>query len=248
MKIHVLSDLHLEFQPFDLSAIDADLVVLAGDIHIRERGVTWAIDKIKNIPVLYVLGNHEYYGSAYPKLINKLKDIAANTNVTILERDFLTIDDVTFFGCTLWTNFELFGHAPYAGYEATQKISDFRKIRISPQYSKFRAIDASIIHRKSLTWLQDSLLTNKSQKSVVITHHAPSKKSIPDCYQEDILSAAYASNLDNFIANSPVDLWVHGHTHHQWDYQIGNTRIICNSRGYPDELNYDFNPNLVVEI
>ncbi len=125
-------------------------------------------------------------------------------------------------------------------------MSDFRKIRISPRYYKLRSLDASIIHRKSLNWLRDSLLKNKAKKSVIITHHAPSKKSIPVSFQKDILSAAYASNLDDFVANSGANLWIHGHTHHQLDYKIDNTRIICNPRGYPDETNNRFNPNLII--
>ena len=248
MRIHILSDLHLEFHSHNLSTNNADIVVLAGDIHTRERGVIWAIENIQNIPVLYVLGNHEYYGAAYPKLISKLKKIAQNTNVTILERDAITINNVTFFGCTLWTDFNLFGNAPYAGYEATQVMSDFRKIRISPKYSKLRSLDASIIHTKSLTWLQNSLLKNKAEKSIVITHHAPSKKSIPQSFKEDILSAAYASHLDDFIINSEVNLWIHGHIHDSIDYKIGNTRIVCNPRGYPDELNPKFDRNFIVEV
>jgi Icc-related predicted phosphoesterase len=111
-----------------------------------------------------------------------------------------------------------------------------------------RSLDTSIIHRKSLKWLQDSLLKNKLKKSVIITHHAPSKKSIPLSFQKDILSAAYASNLDNFVADAGADLWIHGHIHHQLDYRMGKTRIICNPRGYPDEPSDRFEPNLVIEV
>ncbi|MCU0545370.1 MAG: hypothetical protein MUE44_24895 [Oscillatoriaceae cyanobacterium Prado104] len=78
--------------------------------------------------------------------------------------------------------------------------------------------------------------------------HAPSKKSIMPPFDRDILSAAYASNLDDFVAKSGAQLWIHGHTHTQFDYTIDATRVICNPRGYPDEPNERFNPQLVVEI
>ena len=247
MKIQILSDIHIEFQPFTIPITDADVVVLAGDIHLREKGVKWAIENIPDKPVIYLLGNHEYYGSAYPKLVNKLKDYASGTNVYILENDLVTIEDVTFLGCTLWTDFKLFENARIAGYEASQNMTDFKKIRLSPQYSKLKPIDTVEIYRKSVSWLKNTL-SSLSEKIVVVTHHAPSKKSVPSQHQEDILSAAYASNLDDFVSESGAKLWIHGHIHNNLDYKIGSTRIICNPRGYPDELNTLFQPEFCIEI
>ena len=84
---------------------------------------------------------------------------------------------------------------------------------------------------------------------VVITHHAPSKQSIEARQRESVLSAAYASNLDEFIETYQPDLWVHGHMHNSSDYKHGKTRVMCNPRGYegyrPNSL---FNPSLVVEV
>lgn len=247
MRIQILSDLHIEFQPFNFLDTDADVIVLAGDIHVKEKGVTWAIENLPHKPVIYVLGNHEYYGKAYPKLVKDLKDYALGTNVHVLENNSVTIENVTFLGCTLWTDFELFGNPRLAGYEATQKLTDFRRIRVSPQYSKLKSIDAALICKKSISWLKTTLSLELG-KVVIITHHAPSKKSIPIQYKEDILSAAYASNLDDLVFDSGVLIWIHGHLHNQLDYKIGSTRVICNPRGYPDELNNSFNPQLVVEI
>ncbi|OCQ96024.1 phosphoesterase [Nostoc sp. MBR 210] len=247
MKIHVLSDLHLEFQPFNIPDIDADIVVLAGDINLRERGIKWAIENITNKPVIYVLGNHEYYGSAYPKLVEKLKDYSLGTNVTVLENDLFTIEDVNFLGCSLWTDFKLFGESRIAGAEANYVMNDYKKIRVSPQYSRLRSIDTAIICRKSVNWLKNTL-PSLSGKTVIISHHAPSIKSIPFEYKEDILSAAYASNLDDLVAESKALFWIHGHIHQSLDYQIEQTRIICNPRGYPDEPNNYFNPELSIDI
>ncbi|MBP0017634.1 MAG: metallophosphoesterase family protein [Cyanobacteria bacterium SBLK] len=248
MKILILSDLHLEFQDLRIPDTDADIIILAGDIHIGCRGLLWAVREVTDRPVLYILGNHEYYTQAYPKLIERLKKIATRTNVSILENDLFIFNDVTFLGCTLWTNFRLFGDPISAGYRATQKMNDYRKIRVSPQYSRLRSRDTAMIHQKSFAWLQANFTRIATSKTVAITHHAPSKKSIPSRDLQNLLTAAYASDLDEAIVKSNVNLWVHGHLHHSVDYYIGNTRIISNPRGYPQKFNPKFDPGLIVEI
>jgi Icc-related predicted phosphoesterase len=248
MKIQVLSDLHIEFAPFKMNQTDADIVVLAGDIHIGSKGVEWALENIKNCPVLYTLGNHEYYGASYPKLVNKLKHIAKGTNISVLENDSILIENTLFIGCTLWTDFELFKDFRKASYHALESMNDFKRIRIDPRYSKISPLDIAIIHKKSLKWMEEQINSNNNEKLVVITHHAPSEKSIPHKYKNDSLSPAYASNLDCLIINSNIDLWIHGHVHDQLNYSIANTKIVCNPRGYPDEENCLFNPKMIVEV
>ncbi|KAI9133244.1 metallophosphoesterase [Acaryochloris sp. CCMEE 5410] len=250
MKAHILSDLHIEFEDFAPLPTDADVVILAGDIHVGKKSIEWIKTRFPDQPVIYVLGNHEYYGRAFPKHIHDLKQLVADTNIHLLENDRLVINEVTFLGCTLWTNFKLFGEPQIAGYEATQTMTDYRKIRVSPDYRKLRSVDTAIIHQKSLSWLSEEVKQLKAmqRKVVIVTHHAPSKRSIPHLYQEDMLSAAYASHLDPFVANSHAALWVHGHVHSEYDYAIGSTRVICNPRGYPDEPNERFIPDLVIEV
>ena len=251
MKLHILSDLHIEFEAFGVPDTDADVVILAGDIHTGKRGINWILNAIPDKPVIYVLGNHEYYGRAFPKHIHDLKALTEYTHIHVLEKDEITIDDVTFLGCTLWTNFSLFGNDPkLAGYQATQGMNDYQKIRVSPQYRKLRSLDTFIIHNQSIEWLKTTLETasTNNNKTVVITHHAPSDRSLPSEYREDILSTAYASHLDEIVEASGAKLWIHGHIHTSQDYHIGNTSIICNPRGYPDERNSNFIPNLVIEV
>ncbi|MFB2893079.1 metallophosphoesterase [Aerosakkonemataceae cyanobacterium BLCC-F50] len=248
MKLHILSDLHLEFEPFNPLVTNADVIILAGDIHVGKKGIDWAKYYFPELPVIYVLGNHEYYGKAFPKHIDDLKRAVEGTNIHILENDSLIINDIKFLGCTLWTDFNLFGEPKIAGYEATQIMNDYRKIRVSPAFRKLRSIDTTIIHSKSLRWLNEELLNNQNNKIVVITHHAPSKRSVRERDRDNILRAAYASDLDKFVAESNAVLWIHGHIHCQQDYLLGSTRVICNPRGYPDKRNENFIPDLVIEL
>ncbi|WP_018605972.1 metallophosphoesterase [Uliginosibacterium gangwonense] len=247
MQIQILSDLHREFFGQDVEPCLADVVVLAGDIDIGNRGVLWAQETFIGTPVIYVCGNHEYYGKAYPKLLATLKDLAKGSNVFVLENDSVVLDGVRFLGCTLWTDFSLLGDPRIAGAEANNKMSDYMKIRVSPDYRRMRSIDTAMIHRTSREWLEQELAV-ATEKTVVVTHHAPSATSLFEGFQKELLSAAYASNLDGVVQNSQARLWVHGHIHSSFDYMLGDTRVISNPRGYPDERNEDFQADLVVEI
>jgi len=150
MKLHILSDLHLEFGPFTPPETDADIVLLAGDIHLGKRGLDWAATTFADKPVLYVLGNHEYYGKALPKLTHSLVELAANTNVEILERSSLQIDGVRFLGCSLWTDLRLQGDPWVASYAVEQAMNDYRKIRVNPRYRRLRASDTVAIHLNTI--------------------------------------------------------------------------------------------------
>ncbi len=249
MKLYILSDLHLDFPapPFKLPAVDAHVVILAGDVHHGYKGLEWARETFPDKTVLYVLGNHEYYGEALPKHAKKLKREAAGTNVHVLEDDSREIAGIRFLGCTLWTDFKLFGEETVAAYEAQRFMNDYRRVRVNPSYCKLRPAHTMALHRSSRGWLEAELKRG-NKKCVVITHHAPSLLSMPMPYRSDLLSAAYASALDDLIAETQPLLWIHGHIHTRADYTIGNTRVVCNPRGYPDEHNKTFNSELVIEI
>jgi hypothetical protein len=101
----------------------------------------------------HVLGNHEYYGKAIPKHTKQMRELFEGSNVRVLENDRAVIDGVVFLGCTLWTDFRLFGDPRVAGFEATQKMTDYKKIRVSPTYRRLRSIDTAGEHYQSLQWL-----------------------------------------------------------------------------------------------
>src|SRR5688572_28218638 len=162
MIVQILSDLHLEFGGLDIDFDGVDLVVFAGDVNIGEKGLFWIKEKIIKIPVLYVLGNHEYYRSTYPKLLNKLLQSSLGTNVHVLENSSVEIDGIRFHGATLWTSFELFGDPKLVGPVCQQKMNDYKLIRLDPYYSKLRSIDTHLFHHRSLKWLRESLLNSNT--------------------------------------------------------------------------------------
>ncbi len=248
MKIHVLSDLHTEFGPFSLPAVSADVVVLAGDTGIRLQGLRWAQEHFRGRTVIYIAGNHENYRQAIPRHTEKMRDAAKALGIHFLENESLVLGDVAFFGCTLWTDFALWGNPWLAALTAEQQMTDYRRIRVSPEYRRLRARDTAQLHRKSIRWLSDEVQRHRGRKIVVITHHAPSERSIPDRFKHDAVSPAFASHLDAFVAASGVKLWVHGHVHESADYCIEDTRVICNPRGYPEEIDPGFVPDLVVDV
>lgn len=248
MKIQIISDLHNEFGVSDLNFEDIDLLIIAGDLDLGIKGILWLKKTINHIPVIYVLGNHEYYKGSYPKTLRQIETLSENTNIHVLENKSLVINDVTFHGATLWTDFGLFGNPQTYGSFCQTKMNDYRLIRVDPSYSKLRSIDTYKIHQHSLRWLEGSLKNSTTDKNIVITHHAPSIKSIPEEFKEDFLSSAYASNLESLILEYKPEYWIHGHIHQPIEYAIGNTKIICNPHGYINEKYNGYNPKLVIEV
>jgi hypothetical protein len=251
VRLHILSDLHLEFAPFDPPAAAADVVVLAGDTAPGVRGLDWAAARWPHRPLVIVPGNHEHYGHAYPALLHALVARAAaldgRPRVHVLNDAAAIVDGVRFLGTTLWTDFELLGD-PAAGMAAAQlHMTDFRRIRVRPWYRKARPADTAAWHARSRRWLGEALAAPHDGPTVVVTHHAPSDRSLNPRYADPVASA-YASRLDALVAESGAALWIHGHTHRCVDYPLGATRVLSNQRGYPDEAVAGFDPSLVVEV
>ena len=198
--------------------------------------------------MIYILGNHEYYKGSYPKTLNKIKYAAENTNIRVLEDSFLDIEDIRFHGCTLWTDFALFGNSVEAGMYCQPKMNDYKMVKRDPSYSKMRTVDTFKIHQFSKHWLNESLENSTKEKNIVVTHHAPSLLSVPDNFKNDLLTSAYASNLDDFITKHQPDFWFHGHIHTPCRYSIGKTKVICNPHGYLDEPYNGYDREMIIEI
>ena len=246
MRIHILSDLHLEFAPFDPPETNADVVLLAGDIHTGLHGVEWAATAFAGRPVLYISGNHEFYGRNAPDLIGKLRERGRELGVTVLSDEQIVIGGVRFLCATLWTDFALHGDSNVGMIAAGEQMLDYRKIRLSPTYRKLRPQDTLLWHHVSRKWLEARLAEPCDLPTIIATHHAPSLQSIPERFLQQDLSAAFASNLDPLVSTSGAVFWIHGHTHHNIDYMIGGTRVISNQRGYLHEAVAGFEPDRVL--
>lgn len=247
MKLHILSDLHTEFHEFSPPEIDADVVVLAGDIGVGLDGIAWAAREFPELPVVYVPGNHEFYGYDIG-FVDQLK-ATAHPSVHVLDNNTLDIDGVRFLGCTLWTDFKLNGEgeAWFAQQRAKRLIEDFDLIKTAKR--RFRPEDSVELHETSRTWLADELKREFDGPTVVVTHHLPASMSVDRRYAGDPLNPAFASSLEDLIEQYQPDLWIHGHTHVACDYELFGTRIVCNPRGYPSESTGDsFAADLVVQI
>lgn len=250
MKLHILSDLHLEFSTFEPFKTDADVVVLAGDIGKGTNGINWARSAFPDKNILYVPGNHEFYGADRPETLAAIRAAAQECGVHLLDEDEIVINGVRFLGCTLWTDFRLFGddrkhQTIVAGMYG---LNDFRVIREGSQ-GLFTPLHSIELHEKSLAWLKAKLDTPFDGKTAVMTHHLPSARSVVERFKDSLLAACFASELDYLFGK--MGLWIHGHTHDNLDYEVNGTRVICNPRGYVThwgQENSNFNPGLEVEI
>ena len=248
MRLHVLSDLHLEFAPFTPLPVEAEAVILAGDIQPGRKGLHWALKTFPDRPVVYVLGNHEFYGHSLQKLTEDLREQARGTHVHVLENESLLLGEVVILGASLWTDFALNGDAEVAKAAAHVGINDYQRIRAGQRYSHLKPVDTSRLHFHTLRWLEGQISELKGKKLVVVTHHAPTGQSIPRRFNGHPLNPALASDLSEFLYRNPVRLWVHGHIHYPCDYVVGNTRVLANPRGYPMEWQNGFDPTLIVEV
>jgi predicted phosphodiesterase len=250
LKILLLSDLHNEFGSFSRTPIKtgADLVVLAGDIDKGSTGANWAAQTF-DAPFLYVAGNHEYYNKISIGSVDRSLSMACRKHGShYLQNKTVEFDNVRFIGCTLWTDYRLYGDSTFAKLYAGRRMNDYRNIYYNVG-TVFNPDIAADLFDKSLGYLIKQLCKPFDGKTVVVTHHAPSEQSINMYHRGMELTPAYASNLEYVMNDYKIDFWFHGHTHESADYQCYNTRVVSNPRGYYRyEENKNFNPNLIIEV
>lgn len=252
MKLHILSDLHLESGDYAPAVRDADVTLLAGDIGVGLQGITWARETFPG-RVLYVAGNHEYYGGHLETTLEELR-AASCERVRFLERDAVEIEGVRFLGATGWTDYTATGNEPLARLQAEEGMTDFYRIRCAPGNSRPYAEDFVRLNHMTRQWLDARLAEPFDGPTVVITHHAPSlavSREQPGGLWGSggggsHIQAAYFNRWGDLL-KSPVRLWVHGHTHEALARRFGDTRVVCNPRGYPGERT-GFDANKVVEV
>jgi Icc-related predicted phosphoesterase len=255
MKIQIISDIHFDVDKVRtelLLANEADVLIVAGDV---AEGAKESFEWLRNrfgpdIPIVTVAGNHTFYRRQLPEELQLARELAPSYQIHFLEDSSVEIAGVLFAGGALWTDYCLMGEEfrAYAMREAALKMMDHKCITWSKQpWARFHPKNAAAMHAKSMRYLGSVADKDFSGKKVFVTHHAPSILSLATHHRDDLLSAAYASSLEKFILENGPHLWIHGHAHSSSDYQIGETRVVCNPHGYGLE-NAGFQPRLVIEV
>ncbi|MDO5768314.1 MAG: metallophosphoesterase [Psychrobacter sp.] len=249
MKIQILSDLHIDSyvrrQEFvgEIPKTDADIIFVAGDTANSDQGMRWLQTQAKQLdtPILTIAGNHEYFGEDVLTFDEQLAkwnnfDEAAVKGLKVLQCQYFDIEDVRILGCTLWTDYQ-FEATPDTLPQALRFMRDYQQIKagdelFSPQLSVQ-------IHARHRQWLKQALKESAKlgKKTVVMTHHSISGLSVSSKYANLPSNAAFVTDLSAWMNESwaPM-LWVHGHTHEAFDYQLGRTRVVVNPRAYPGEI------------
>ncbi|MBM3376937.1 MAG: hypothetical protein FJY38_01900 [Betaproteobacteria bacterium] len=268
MKIHVASDLHLEFvqRKFpDFIRIDrlytpwADVLVLAGDIHNDTKAISFF--KKWPHPVLYVPGNHEFYEHTVDQTLTAIKKQSHDTAIIVMDRTEWVYQGVRFLGCVLWTDYRLNGEdqKPRAMKACEARLADHRKIMgVTSPMERFPASKALSLHEADRAWLEAKLAEPFGGPTVVVTHHGPHPGSVHPRFSDDPCNAGFISDLTPLVEKA--DLWVHGHVHDSFDYKVGRCRVLTNPGSYAQGLsaaktpldlgweNPHFDPQLVVSI
>lgn len=263
MILQPTSDLHLEFDSSYrlFNTTKADVAVLAGDTLVAAdllRPFTSSKAYIKQDLIeffeiiskefkhtIIVAGNHEHYHGKFPTTIPILKEFLSRwDNITLLDKEFITIEGKVFYGATFWTDYGK-GNA-MALQMARHYLNDYRLIKNSEDnYMQLQAETLYKDHRKSIARLESKYA------DVVVSHHAPSFVSVDTRYLNDHhINWYYCSELEGLIKRTVPALWIHGHIHASNDYMVGDTRVISNPKGYPFNYgaNLTFGKDFYVEI
>jgi Icc-related predicted phosphoesterase len=267
MRIWFLSDLHHHSSwPFEPPAVapDCDLIIIAGDSgeEMSRKAIPWTAETFKKYgkPVIYVPGNHDFYGANLSYEVTRARLVTEHNGLILLAQgESVIIGGVRFVGATMWTDFDLGAYGQIAELEAMKNMNDYRYIRFGSSYSKARPKETIETHYQHRFRIEKVLAESFAGPTVVVTHHAPLERSLQKGKQESPLDAAYASDLSGLIDKYQPELWLHGHVHVSHDYVHGNTKVRSNPRGYlmgavmhgrgrtyPE--NPSFDPALVIEV
>ena len=272
-----MSDLHLEFEPkrkgkvvtpFTIPCFDTDaetVLVLAGDVAVAKRKSDYqyfikdVVSRFKH--VIWIMGNHEHYkGSVHRSIAKILRAVGEHDNLSVVENEVVSIEDVDFICSTMWTDFA--NANPIAMMKAQMlPINDYKKIRTyvaetnnpgvkdNPYARTIWPADTVRWHRTAVNFITNAVADSSARVKVVVTHHGPSHQSVHTPYAADELNCAYVSPLDMMIEALEPDYWIHGHIHFTNDYNIGRTNVISNPRGYcTEELNLQFDPEWTIDL
>lgn len=246
MDAIVVSDLHFEFhrdggRSLVESLSDADICLCPGDLS-NAAGIWDALLLLleKYVHVVFLFGNHEFYGSDIDAVRKKMKGFQQRLpkmgnvygKLHVLDNSTCEIEGRRFVGTTLWFR-KGFGFLKFE-----RMMNDFSQIGKAHQ----RIYEENVI---AIKFLEDTV----QGADIVLTHHMPSEQSVHPKYEGSLLNQFFVCDMDWLIHDRQPKLWLHGHTHESCDYVIGTTQVLCNPFGYAaHEENPAFNSELIVEI
>jgi predicted phosphodiesterase len=241
-------------EPWRPSALNVDVVILAGDIGSHTHGLDWAARTFRGgayAPrIAYVAGNHEYYDAHLGLLEQLRKPSWKARGVEFMERDILELPGLRILGCTLWSGFDLHGadQIDTAMVRARNGINDYWMIyahggkHLAPR-------DTRRLHRKSVHWLDEELGKPFDGRTVVVTHFAPHRRCVPARFSGSDLSPYFVTDMAWLMERHRIDVWCFGHTHTNCDFIAENgCRVVSNQLGYRNEQTEGFRPDLVIEV
>ena len=233
MKIRLISDVHHEFYEDARLYVNKgeDVLVIAGDLHVGRINCWSALKRFANEVkhVVYVPGNHEYYRQDINEFDDYIRRFSAGTNIHFLNPGLVRLEDVTFIGAALWTNFSNSDHMMFT---CVPNISDFQLIN---NFSGIRCVD---LYNKHSAYIKQAY-EQKEGKKVIVTHFLPDRSCIAEQYRgPNALNHYFANNLGNWIVDLQDTTWLYGHTHTPGEHTIGDTRVIANPYGYNRNEHY----------
>lgn len=259
IKIRVVSDLHIDVNTNILQSVPVfgfedeldttDLLLIAGDTSGSKQVTDYYLSKLqsKNTTcyIACIGGNHLGYdrldsdtlGNTKECINIYLRDKYKTAPVYFLENDYIDFNGYIIIGCTLYSNFNLYNNTELAKNNSEYHINDFKYVTTyDDEYDCIRPVTSDDYIKwfnKSLQYISNICKQHSNKKIIVLTHFAPSIQSIDNKYVGNILNPYYCTDLEDFIKeNNNIKLWVHGHVHSSFDYNIGDTRVICEPYGY----------------
>jgi len=238
MIFRYYSDLHGYAPDFVRDTDKQEVCLLPGDVHEYGNKGTLLIEILKTMcdrfkHVVFTTGNHEYYGTSilrfHDKLTKAMEDV---DNFTYLQNgSYIDFDNTRIIGATLWSD------TSSINLLAKHLMNDYKRIRIGPSRSPYQRTlvpcNTTGLHREHRYQINLRILsTPEDMKIIVMTHHAPSYKSIATRFIGDKMNPAYATDIE---MDKWPDYWIHGHIHEASNYMHNGCNVLCNPGGYIGE-------------
>ena len=243
MKLQIASDIHREFgHSPEVPDVGADVLVLAGDIgYADDETIEWLRDDLagRYEAVLYVPGNHEYYGKDLHRANRHMEEMAMYGEYEWMNNRAVKVGGRRFVGTPLWANF---CHDPGSMFEAGRAISDFHRIRCGDDpMTPGAMLD---LHDEAVAFLKKTVRPG----DIVITHWPPTLEARHQGFPMDNIARYFSADIPEVVKSTRPDLWICGHTHYNVDFMFGETRILSNQGGYPHETLAGYDPGRIVEV